>query len=173
MPSSGCFENRERYGKADASPEQNVDLLPNGLDRQRLRQNPVRAGGEALPRNLILDRIRDYQNLRSRYALANLRQHADAFALHDRSGEQNQVWFAFSGLGEGWLQTRHLMRLIFIMQHELQGGADDFVVVDNEDPLVFDSSRCLNADLHLRSLLDPHTPDGCKLHTAGPTLKIA
>src|SRR5271166_3866617 len=108
----------------------------------------MRPRRKALPRNFVLGRIRHDQDLHSGNPLANFGQYADALAAHDRRREQHQVRLPFGRLGEGELQCGELMRLVFIMQHELQGGPNDLVVVDDEDALVFNGPGRFYADLH-------------------------
>ncbi|WP_165203863.1 hypothetical protein [Methylovirgula ligni] len=41
------------------------------------------------------------------------------------------------------------MRLDFIVQHELQRGADDFILIYDEHPSLIDGLGCLNTYLHM------------------------
>ena len=46
------------------------------------------------------------------------------------------------------LRARQFMGLDLIMQHELQRGAGDFVIIDDKHPPLVDGFRCLDANLH-------------------------
>ncbi len=80
------------------------------------------------------------------------RQFADqrrALLLQEGNAEQHDMRLEpADALFIGLFGARQFVGFDFIMQHELQRGAGDLVIVDDEHAPLVDSFRCFDADLH-------------------------
>jgi hypothetical protein len=117
---------------------------------QRLYHRAMGAGLHRFDRGGLIGFVGHDENANAGKSCADLADQARPAGLQKRDAEQHDVGLQpVHALGIGFLGCCQLVGLDFVMQHELERGAGDLVLVDHEYAPLVDGLGCLDTDLHL------------------------